>query len=666
MPSSGVDDMCTKHRRIERIGNQGDCEGRLAAGLAPTQDKEENWHTRSHHRPAMVDTIYETVHSQSPDKCKYDIPREDPQESRQHHFQSDPEETVYPKEFSATHVGQRITGGRNHENYPAHEQQYFEQISADQSTGFIPEELKNMIFQGYHSEQIDIDDYYVIHTEANTTTWQETDTTKKLTAQEAQRWLDRSSEERERVLCGSWTGANSRDPVSLGLAGQVQLSWPESEANGVGDTRGTAAFSYNGSIDPEDPWATHRRRFGLPSHAHPPVNEPPGSDWTVNVGGDGHNGQMLNSGSQQESPRCQTQIPVYGESGTEFSESGNDQLTGGRPNALVRIDGTTLHPEISHASRSQRAAAQVRRNRFKIHLPTTAGQANVEEILSRMETVIREQVNAILNKEETYKTAKLCVEGEQSQFNNRFTKEEVYDMTKSQIIEEVKSKNELVLFCKIFTIEETAKERLRLIIEPRDLNKAFEYPKTKLPTLTDIIKLTQEQKILYQADLECFFYQIPLGESVRKYFGVIINNKPYRLNILPMGFVASVFVAQAMAATLVTAKELNYIDNLFGGALNKKDAEAALSIIQQKAVCTNLRIKQNSAELGETLNILGIHCNGAEKTIQLSQGFINKHEVLMKDIQNAQYVINTVRGMLKILGVLLRTAYVLQIRPFGS
>ena len=168
---------------------------------------------------------------------------------------------------------------------------------------------------------------------------------------------------------------------------------------------------------------------------------------------------------------------------------------------------------------------------------------------------------------------------------------------------------------------------------------------------------------LAQWDLSCWFYQIPLSTQVQRYFGVRINGEEFAFCCLPMGFVASVYVAQqlTLAASAEIEGRLVYIDNIFTGCKDQSEAITTDSELCKRLAEVEVELKLSASEHGDELDILGVHCNAREKTIRLSEEFVKKHSQALQETIDCKSVRTTTRGLMKLIGMLFRGVYVLQL-----
>ena len=303
-------------------------------------------------------------------------------------------------------------------------------------------------------------------------------------------------------------------------------------------------------------------------------------------------------------------------------------------------------------------------DKWKLHLPKSAGTANVDLLLKECHPDVAEEIRNIISKEDRYRaiTNNTPVR-ERARFNNRLDPEEVDDLLKAGMIRSLSAGENTILQCKLFAIPEPGKKRKRLIIEPRDLNKLFRYNKTILPNIRHMNRLVSQGKMLAQWDLSCWFYQIPLTIEIQKYFGVCINGEQFAFTCLPMGFVASVFVAQSLSEAICKTmpNTFVYIDNIFTSAKSLQEANALEKEFEDRCKTFNIKVKESASEKGPSLDILGIRCNATDSTLALADNFITKHRELFTNLTKSRSVTATVREIMRIIGTLFRGVYVLQL-----
>lgn len=126
-----------------------------------------------------------------------------------------------------------------------------------------------------------------------------------------------------------------------------------------------------------------------------------------------------------------------------------------------------------------------------------------------------------------------------------------------------------VLCGSAFSVDELSKNRRRAINHPAQLNDGLDVPILELPDVEEVRKTTVDCTHAWICDGVAWYYQIPLSESVRQFFGFLgPDNRHYVMTRLPMGASFSCAVAHFISATVAAraserggAKVLAYIDN---------------------------------------------------------------------------------------------------------
>ena len=244
-----------------------------------------------------------------------------------------------------------------------------------------------------------------------------------------------------------------------------------------------------------------------------------------------------------------------------------------------------------------------------------------------------------------------------SKFYNTVTESDLAQLLEAGIVEE--ASRPLKAFVKIFLVSEKGNTRSRVIIEPREINRAIKemtLEKVSLPSVRDVVELCRDSMEIESIDFRSYFYQIELAEEVRPYFGAIINGKDFQVRVLPQGGCASVLVAQklALAATAKAvngergtngAKVLVYIDNIYIGYPDCK----------MKSIFTaeNQPFEVGSRSRSRKANVLGTIVDCVSKTIDISD----------KTRQNLtdHGAITTYRDLLSAYGLIAYTARILHI-----
>ncbi|CUF22587.1 unnamed protein product [Bodo saltans] len=186
----------------------------------------------------------------------------------------------------------------------------------------------------------------------------------------------------------------------------------------------------------------------------------------------------------------------------------------------------------------------------------------------------------------------------------------------------------------------------RLIVETRDLNdlwKRLGFPYTDLPQMDHIRELTLTSDIISCADLKCYYYQLPLDEAVRNFFGIKIGKRVFRLTRLPMGATISVYVAHTISSYMHrqllprNTPCMTYIDNWYSKGNNVNHYDKCIA-----------KLSENTA--GTKMTILGVDVDTTEKTIRLGSKYA-RHVPFLRAAMDREL---THTEMWKVLGVVMR------------
>ena len=229
---------------------------------------------------------------------------------------------------------------------------------------------------------------------------------------------------------------------------------------------------------------------------------------------------------------------------------------------------------------------------------------------------------------------------ERQAYKNSHMVEFVEVMVHSGIISTADPK-EVRNWCKVWPLLEESKRRWRLIVDPTLLNRAVKRNWAKLNLQTKFSSLRRiranivKAEVVIAYDFKCFYYQIPLGNNVRKYFGVRIADTTYVLNKLAMGFSGSVAIGNTISKA--AAKEalrrcgkdteiVVQVDNIY--FLCAKGDATAIRVAMDE-VCREWHITVGSTEQFARGVILGAVYDCDFKTVQLTEKFQHKHRDLL-------------------------------------
>ena len=233
--------------------------------------------------------------------------------------------------------------------------------------------------------------------------------------------------------------------------------------------------------------------------------------------------------------------------------------------------------------------------------------------------------------------------GERVKFSSDSMKNHVDQLLESGILRERKQHEVVKSWARIFKVPEVQKKRFRVIIEPRQLNEVLkpcldEYDlRTTFATLEEVRRNVRQSPAFLAFDFKCYYYQIPLSEEVQLYFGVSICGRDFLVCRLPMGFTASVAIANRITRWVATeacrretctmqVQMIIQIDNIYFFGNEELLQRLERRMFEVAAEC-NITIGECTRQT--TGVILGVQYNLSLKTIQLSKKFVQKHEALL-------------------------------------
>ena len=204
-------------------------------------------------------------------------------------------------------------------------------------------------------------------------------------------------------------------------------------------------------------------------------------------------------------------------------------------------------------------------------------------------------------------------------------------------------KKQIRSWCRMWCLPEAKKARKRLIVDPRQLNECVKAQWKELgmhisfPALHEIRAAVWESAFITDFDYKCYYYQIPLEEEVRPYFGVSIGDEIFWMCRLPMGFCGSVSVAnslskllsrEALKRAVILAITMIQVDNTYFLTRTEIDGAAAAKKLHEVAKECQVTIGEFGAPRSEA-TVLGAIYNCAEKTVCVAPKFVAKHQQLL-------------------------------------
>jgi hypothetical protein len=104
----------------------------------------------------------------------------------------------------------------------------------------------------------------------------------------------------------------------------------------------------------------------------------------------------------------------------------------------------------------------------------------------------------------------------------------------------------------------------RVVADLRRVNTKIKVDSFPLPNIQEIIASISKPKYFSCCDLDQAYYQIPLKEEFRHYFGIVTHNYQWEFNRLPQGCVNSAQIFQRIMTQLLRGhtKALPYLDDV--------------------------------------------------------------------------------------------------------
>ena len=223
-------------------------------------------------------------------------------------------------------------------------------------------------------------------------------------------------------------------------------------------------------------------------------------------------------------------------------------------------------------------------------------------------------------------------------------------------------------WCRVFALPEERKKRLRLIVDPRQLNGAVKLHfdrfnlRTKFPSRSDIHAMIMRSSSIVESDFKCWYYQIPIAECVQPFFGIDINGQAYVLTRVAMGFSAAVKVANTISRAIARAamsepcQPLIQVDNIY---FPNKTLHDDRPMKQLQKICDDTGVTIGALQQFTIGDVLGVTYNLTTKTARLSQKFFDKHSELVDTCFNQSSEMPAI-VFWRLVAVLIRASYVLQ------
>ena len=195
-------------------------------------------------------------------------------------------------------------------------------------------------------------------------------------------------------------------------------------------------------------------------------------------------------------------------------------------------------------------------------------------------------------------------------------------------------------FVRLWGVEEEVKSRRRLIVHPKQINDQLQYSSEKkvlFPSYSAIRDNILSAAAVVEVDMKCWFYQIELGASVRKYFGVCRDGLYYVFCRLPMGFSLAPAIATNIAVELArrawgaSARIAVVIDNIYLFMDHPEQIEDAKSAFNQVAARVGATIGKIEGWSTQG-TILGVTYDLRGKTANVTDRFLAKYDAFMSKV----------------------------------
>ena len=154
-----------------------------------------------------------------------------------------------------------------------------------------------------------------------------------------------------------------------------------------------------------------------------------------------------------------------------------------------------------------------------------------------------------------------------------------------------------------FTVEKKS-GLLRLVCDGRKLNRLMrDPPPMLLPSIHEVVRRFLAAEFVVQADGKSWFYQFPLGDGVRDFFGVNLAGErgPFRrtsLRVMCMGWSWAPCIAQRASRVLLPLEDgLSWVDNWFVVGDSREDAAVRYARFLGKAESVGAELNEG-AEFG--------------------------------------------------------------------
>lgn len=225
---------------------------------------------------------------------------------------------------------------------------------------------------------------------------------------------------------------------------------------------------------------------------------------------------------------------------------------------------------------------------------------------------------------------------------------------------------------RLFSVAEIAKSRRRSIYWPRQLNEEVEAIGFPVPALPDPVVAGADIPAPCSAacfDLTAGFYQIGLDESVRRFFGIYIRGKHYRLCRVPMGanFAPAIMhtvtsiLADIPAADCQVVRTV-FIDNVRFCGTADAVARASITFRDRCALAKATLNDEPANDAHQSGIFLGLACDYREGTVGVTESAKAKLRERLATVFSAE---PSIADALRLFGSVIHASRILRI-PLGE
>ena len=177
----------------------------------------------------------------------------------------------------------------------------------------------------------------------------------------------------------------------------------------------------------------------------------------------------------------------------------------------------------------------------------------------------------------------------------------------------------------IFARTKKGSDKLRVILNLRQLNKFVSYKHFKMESLDSIVNLVMRGDFFISIDLKDAYFSIPIADNHRKFLRFVWNGNLYQYNVLCFGLASAPRVFTKCMKPLITSLREKgyrisiYIDDLIlmhsDPDVLKLQSQDTLELLQSLGFAVNLR--KSHLEPAQEIEHLGFLLNSKELTVAL-------------------------------------------------